>query len=293
VSSSRPARDRPTRAEVCVVAIAECFRGDGEILANPIGTIPMVGGRLARATFEPDLVMTDGEAAFVTNDEAFEFPAGKVIEAYNPYRAMFDMVWSGKRHVIMSGSQIDPFGNQNFAAIGSDWRAPRVELLGFRGAPGNTVQNTTSYWIPNHSTQVFVEHVDVVTGVGWDKAAALGAPSARYFGLRRVVTNLCVMDFAAPGHRLRLVSLHPGVSLDEVVAATGFELGLADPIVESRRPDAHELLLIREVIDPGGLRERELPDRRAGDASVGRADLAGSPAGEEAGAHGRSLWRSS
>ena len=49
-------------ADVCVAAIADCFRGDGEIVANPIGTIPMIGGRLARATFEPDLMMTDGEA---------------------------------------------------------------------------------------------------------------------------------------------------------------------------------------------------------------------------------------
>ncbi len=50
------------RADVCAAAVADCFRGDGEILANPIGTIPMIGGRLARATWEPDLMMTDGEA---------------------------------------------------------------------------------------------------------------------------------------------------------------------------------------------------------------------------------------
>jgi acyl CoA:acetate/3-ketoacid CoA transferase beta subunit len=249
---------RPTRAEVCVVAIAECFRGDGEILANPIGTIPMIGGRLARATFEPDLVMTDGEAALVTNNEAFEF-SRKVVEAYNPYRAMFDMVWSGKRHVIMSGSQIDAFGNHNFAAIGSEWGAPRVQLLGFRGAPGNTIQNATSYWIPAHSRQIFVEHVDTVTGVGWDRADALGS-AGRYFDLRRIVTNLCVMDFGGPSHRLRLVSVHPGVSLEDVIAATGFELAVAEPIEVSRTPDANEEFLIREVIDPSGARERELPD---------------------------------
>ena len=56
-----------TRDEVCVVAVAECFRGDGEILANPIGNVPMIGGRLARESFEPDLVMTDGEALLVAN----------------------------------------------------------------------------------------------------------------------------------------------------------------------------------------------------------------------------------
>jgi acyl CoA:acetate/3-ketoacid CoA transferase beta subunit len=249
----------PTRAEVCVVAIAECFRGDGEILANPIGTIPMIGGRLARATFEPDLVMTDGEATLVANDEAFDFSKGKVVETYNPYRAMFDIVWFGKRHVIMGGSQIDAFGNHNFAAIGSEWTAPRVQLLGFRGAPGNTIQNDTSYFIPNHARHVFVEHVDVVTGVGWDRAESLGI-SARFYGLRRVVTNLCVMDFGGPSHRMRLVSLHPGVTFEDVSSATGFELAVADPVEMSRLPDAAELSLIRDVIDPEGLREREVPD---------------------------------
>ncbi len=108
---------------MCVVAMAECFRGDGEILANPIGTIPMIGGRLARATFEPDLAMTDGEARLIANDEAFDWPSGKVVEHFNPYRLMFGWVWNGRRHVVMGGSQIDQYGNQNFAAIG-DYRTP-------------------------------------------------------------------------------------------------------------------------------------------------------------------------
>lgn len=252
--------DRPTRAEVCCVAVAECFRGDGEILANPIGTIPMIGGRLARATFEPDLMMTDGEAALIANDEAFEWPSGRVVEAYNPYRSMFDVVWSGRRHVMMGGSQIDGFGNQNFAAIGPDWDRPRVQLLGFRGAPGNTIQNPTSYFVPSHSPQVFVESVDTVTGVGFNRTAELPDAARRYFALRFVVSNLAVMDFAAPGGRMRLVSVHPGVRVDEVQAATGFELALADDVGTTRLPDANDLFLLREVIDPQGLREREVPD---------------------------------
>ncbi len=160
-------------ADICVLAVADCFRGDGEILANPIGTIPMIGGRLARATFEHDLMMTDGEAMLVSDDRAFFGPEDRrTIEAYNPYRAMFDVVWSGRRHVMMGASQIDPYGNQNFAAIGRDYSKPKVQLLGFRGAPGNTINDVTSYWIPNHSTNVFVEQVDVVCGIGYDRAAA-------------------------------------------------------------------------------------------------------------------------
>jgi acyl CoA:acetate/3-ketoacid CoA transferase beta subunit len=239
-----------TRAEVCVVAVAECFRGDGEIVANPIGTIPRIGGLLARLSFEPDLVMTDGEAMLTDAD-------GRV-EAWNPYRTMFDVVWSGRRHVMMGGSQLDPFGNHNFAAIG-DMKKPKAQLLGFRGAPGNTVNNVTSYWIPNHGTRVFVPKVDVVTGVGYDSATAAGPAATRYHSLRHVVTNLCVLDFESPEHRMRLRSLHPGVSVDDVVNATGFDLVVPDDVPESRVPTDDELRLIREVLDPKGTREKEVP----------------------------------
>ena len=247
-------------ADVCVAAIADCFRGDGEIVANPIGTIPMIGGRLARATFGPDLMMTDGEAFLVADDRAFFGPGdARVIEHHNPYRSMFDVVWSGRRHVVMGASQIDPYGNQNFAAIGADYRKPKVQLLGFRGAPGNTVNHTTSYWIPNHSTNVFVPKVDVVCGVGYDRAAELGK-SALGYELRRVVTNLCVLDFESPDHRMRLRTLHPGVALDEVIAATGFDLVLADDVGETRVPTDEELRVIEEAIDPDGARFTEVKD---------------------------------
>jgi acyl CoA:acetate/3-ketoacid CoA transferase beta subunit len=248
---------------VCVVALAECFRGDGEIVANPIGTIPMIAGRLARATFAPELMATDGEAALIANDGAFAWPEGRVVEYYNPYRSMFDVVWSGRRHVVMGATQIDPYGNQNFAAIGSDYSSPKTQLIGFRGAPGNTVNHATSYWISNHSPRVFVEKVDVVTGVGWDRAAAAGAAALEFFDLRRVVTNLAVLDFSGPNHRMRLVSVHPGVSVDDVVAATGFELAMADPVDESRTPTPEELRLIQDVIDPGDQRHTELPEEKA------------------------------
>ena len=247
-----------TRAEVCVVAVAECFRGDGELLANPIGTIPMIGGRLARATFEPDLAMTDGEAMLVANDRAVVLPAERVIEYWNPYRSMFDWVWSGRRHVMMGASQVDRFGNQNLAAIG-DYGRPTVQLLGYRGAPGNTINDPTSYWVPNHSPKVFVEKVDTVTGIGWDRAAALGA-AGRFVDLRRVVSNLGVFDFETPDRSMRLRSVHPGVTVDDVVAATGFELTVPADVPESRPPTREELELIREVIDPEGAREREVPD---------------------------------
>jgi acyl CoA:acetate/3-ketoacid CoA transferase beta subunit len=171
---------------------------------------------------------------------------------------MFDVVWSGRRHVIMGGSQLDAFGNHNFAAIG-DMKRPKSQLLGFRGAPGNTVNNVTSYWVPNHGPRVFVEQVDVVTGVGYDRAAAAGPAASRHHALRHVVTNLAVLDFATPDHRMRLRSVHPGVSVEEVVSATGFALVVPDDVPESRVPSAEELTLL-DRIDPTGARFTEVPD---------------------------------
>ncbi len=255
----RHTADLVARADVCVVAIAECFRGDGELLCNPIGTIPMIGGRLARATFEPDLAMTDGEARLIANDGAFAWPDGKVVEHFNPYRQMFTWVWNGRRHVIMGGSQIDRYGNQNFAAIG-EYRRPKVQLLGYRGAPGNTINDVTSYWVPNHTASVLCEAVDTVCGVGYDRAAALGPTAARFHEIRRVVTNLAVLDFETPDHRMRLRSVHPGVTPDEVQAATGFDLVVPDEVPTSRLPTPEELDLIATVIDPDGARLQEVPD---------------------------------
>jgi acyl CoA:acetate/3-ketoacid CoA transferase beta subunit len=159
--------------------------------------------------------------------------------------------------VMMGASQLDPYGNQNFAFIG-DPAQPKVQLLGMRGAPGNTVQNVTSYWIPAHSSRVFVENVDVVSGLGYDRAAELGDWVREHHQLRRVVTNPGVLDFGGPHHRLRLVSVHPGVTVDDVIAATGFELAIADHVEETRPPSPEE----REVIarlDPNGMRLKEVP----------------------------------
>jgi acyl CoA:acetate/3-ketoacid CoA transferase beta subunit len=244
--------------ELCAVACAEAWRGDGEILASPIGVIPSIGSRLAKATFAPDLLLTDGIASVVANTLPLGGSASpKVIEGYVPYRTIFDIVWSGRRHVMMGASQIDRFGNQNIAFIG-DPRRPKAQLLGMRGAPGNTINHPTSYWIPSHSPRSFVAKVDAVSGVGYDRAAALGQRASRHHHLRRVVSNKGVFDFETPDHTMRLRSVHPGVEVKDVIAATGFALVIPDQVEETRAPTAEELRLLREVIDPTGLGKKEL-----------------------------------
>ena len=241
-----------------MVACAEAWRGDGEVLASPMGgTIPLLAARLARLTFAPDLLLTDGEA-YLTGDVPPLGALPGVIEGWLPYREHLSLVATGRRHMFMGASQLDRFGNQNISAIG-DWARPAAQLLGVRGAPGNTANHPTSYWVPRHSRRVFVERVDMVCGLGYDRAAAAGPAVRRFHEIRRVVTNLAVLDFATPDHSMRLVSLHPGVSVADVTAATGFALTIPNGCRQTRPPTPAELRIIRDDLDPEGLREREVP----------------------------------
>lgn len=247
-----------TRAEVCAAAIADAFKDDGEIFASPMGMLPMLGVRLAKLTSNPDLVISDGEALWLAGVPPL-FAKGDVVEGWIPFRKVFDVIAYGKRHVMMGATQVDRHGNQNISAIG-DFDRPKRQLLGSRGAPGNTVNNRTSYWVPKHSTRVFVEQVDVVSGVGPKRAKEAGPAAARYNDIHRIVTNLAVLDVGGPDDTVRLLSVHPGVTVDDVREATGFDLHVEGEVPTTREPSATELVIIREVLDPKGLRNREVPE---------------------------------
>ena len=247
-----------TRGEICAVACADAFRGNGEILASCFGTAPAIGARLAQATFEPDLLMTDGVCTIVEEPNPVSGPGHEqVVEAWLPFRTVFDHLWNGNRHVIMAASQIDRFGNQNFACIGEHAK-PKAQLLGMRGAPGNTISHITSYWVSNQTAKVFVPKVDVVSGVGYDRAAKLDPATTQGHDVRLVISNLAVYDFETTDKRMRLVSVHPGVSIDQVVENTGFELVIESDTPETRLPTSEELSLIRDKIDPKGFLGREV-----------------------------------
>ena len=248
-----------TRADICTIACAEAWRGDGEVMASPFGSVPALGARLAKSTFSPDLVLTDGEAALVHGIPTLATrPDELVRESSVPYKTIFAIVWSGRRHIMMMASQVDQFGNQNIAAIGPHDH-PKAQLVGVRGAPGNSVNHATSYWVPSHNAKAFVSAVDVVCGVGNDRAAAAGPGATRFHDLRRVVSNLGVFDFGGPGGAMRLVSAHPGVTIDAIVEATGFELdGVEGDVATTAVPTAEQLALIDEL-DPRGARHREVP----------------------------------
>ena len=242
-----------SRAEVCAVACAELFRDAGEIMVSPMTTMVAIGARLARLTFAPDILLTDGEAQLLADTPAIG--ATGAVEGWMPFGRVFETLAWGRRHVVMGANQIDRHGNQNLSAFGP-LQHPTRQMFGVRGAPGNTINHATSYWVGNHSTRVFCDAVDVVSGIGWDKVDP-DNPAYRFVNVHRVVTNLGVFDFGGPGHTMRAVSLHPGVEPDDVRANTSFEVHGLDKAAHTRLATGEELELIRRI-DPKNLRDKEI-----------------------------------
>jgi glutaconate CoA-transferase subunit B len=245
-----------TLAELCITAAAEAWRDAGEVLASGLGLVPRLAVGLARLTFSPDLQMTDAEAVLV----AEPVPVGKrgdyrlQVEGWMPFRKVFDVLWSGRRHAMTMPTQIDRFGQINISYIGGDFAKPKVQLLGVRGIPGNTINHPCSFFVTDHSKRSFVERVDMVSGAGYDPARWQAGVRADFHDLRLVVTNLAVLDFGGPAHAMRIRSLHPGVTAEQVDAATSFPLTRAADLHETPAPTAEQLRLIRTVLDPHDLR---------------------------------------
>jgi hypothetical protein len=242
-----------SRAEVCCVACAELFREAGEIMVSPMTTMASVGARLARRTFSPDILLTDGEAQLLADTPAIG--AAGTIEGWMPFGRVFETLTWGRRHVVMGANQVDRYGNQNLSAFGP-LQHPSRQMFGVRGAPGNTINHATSYWVGNHSPRVFCDAVDVVSGIGWNRVDP-DNPAYRFTDVHRVVSNLGVFDFGGPDRTMRALSLHPGVEAADVRDSTGFEIHGLDAAPPSRLPTGDELELIREI-DPLALRDKEL-----------------------------------
>jgi glutaconate CoA-transferase subunit B len=99
-----------------------------------------------------------------------------------------------------------------------------------------------------------VESVAMASGVGHNPERWSPGVRQDFRDLRLVVTNLAVLDFGGPKQAMRIVSVHPGVTVEQVKEQTTFDLVVADHLKETRKPDDEQLRLIREVLDPHNLR---------------------------------------
>ncbi len=244
-----------TLAELLVSAAAEAWRDNGEVLASGIGTVPRLGASLAKLTHTPELLLTDAEAYLVEEPVPLG-PRGAYRPrhaGYMPFARVFDCVWGGRRHVMIGPIQIDRYGQTNLSGIGSPEK-PKVQMLGMRGLPGNSISHMNSMFVPNHSPRVFVPgEVDIVGGVGYNRARWPAGANATHVDLRLIITDLCVLDFGGADHAIRVRSLHPGVAREQVSAATGFPLEFPAEIAVTAAPSAAQLEIIRRL-DPHNLR---------------------------------------
>jgi glutaconate CoA-transferase, subunit B len=253
-------------AELVITACAEAWRNDGEVMATGIGPLPRIGASLAKSTFNPALQMTDGECWYVSEP----VPPGKrhaepEFEGLANYDRVFSALWSGKRHAMVGPVQFDRFGQANISVIG-DHKKPKAAMLGARGFPGNSISHPNSFFFANHNKRAFVEgEVDFVCMAGYNPARYLNGKAPAGLDLRIIVTNLCVMDFGGPDHQVRIISLHPGVSFEEVLDNTGFELARMDGDIPATPAPTAEQLEIIAKLDPNNVRATVFKDNPAGD----------------------------
>lgn len=255
-----------TLAELVIVACAEVWRDDGEVMATGIGPLPRIGAGLAKKTFNPWLQTTDGEVYYTTEPVPPGKRTGPVeVEGYANYDRVFSALWGGRRHAMVGPVQIDRFGQANISVIG-DHKKPKVAMLGARGFPGNSVSHPNSFFFASHNKRAFMDgEVDFVCMAGYNPARYPDGKVLAGVDLRRIVTNLCVMDFGGPDHQIRVISLHPGVTFDEVQDNTGFPLArIGDAIPTTPAPTAEQLELIARL-DPNNVRASVFKDNPAGD----------------------------
>ena len=172
--------------------------------------------------------------------------------------SMTDIMETCQRGMVdysfLGGAQIDPYGNLNSTQIGSSYQRPKVRLPGSGGANDLGSFCWRILVMTIHDPRRFVEQLDFVTTPGYlngpGAREAAGLPTGS--GPHKVITDLGVLGYERASCRMQLESVHPGISVADVQAATGFELLLADEIRETDPPSSTELTVLREQVDPQG-----------------------------------------
>ena len=251
--------------ELMVVTFSRAMADDTRAFNGAVSFVPVCGYRLARRTHAPGLVWAAGSIAVDADSDTIgsstlsdELWQGASMLANSP--SDFWTYAQGARYNTFAfrGAQMDPYGNVNNSVIGP-YDNPKVRLPGGGGMADLGCMIPRIYlWSTTHDPRTFVERLHFRSGMGWgdggDHRGSLGMPG----GPQLCITNLCVFDFEPSSKRMRLASLHPGVSVADVQAATGFEVLLPSVDVPvTAAPRAEELHLLRTEVDPTGARRRE------------------------------------
>ena len=240
--------------ELMAAVLARELRPAEVAIMGAVSALPQAACRLAQLTTAPGLWFIAGGSGAVNPsldplvasscderllDAEAVMPLGEVI-LVEGRGDLIDVFFAG-------GLQIDARGNCNLGPVGS-WRHPSLRGPGGVGLPFIARAGRVVIYSMSHDRRTFVEHVDFVSGPGFingHHALPGGGPSL-------IVTPLCTMDFDPRTHRARLTTVHPGVSVKQVVEATGFDLPVKEGLVETLPPTSQELAILRRI-DAGGL----------------------------------------
>ena len=224
-----------------------------------VGTgAPCAAAMLAQKTTAPDLVIFFEAGGIGAQFPTMPISVGDSRTFFRGLMAtsMADVMETCARglmdYAFLGGAQIDPYGNLNSTMIGEEHERPRVRFPGSGGANDLASMCWRIIVVTNHNRRRFVEKVDFLTSPGY-----LEGPGAREraglppgTGPYRVITELAVLGYHPETLRMQVVSLHPGVTLEEVQAATGFPILAADALEVTPEPTAQELRILREEVDP-------------------------------------------
>ena len=250
--------------EYMVVCISRQIR-DGEIVAQGLAT-PLIAAAylLARSTHAPNMYFMSAIGQGICRNPApisisniENLWLDRSLKNVGFARAAAEMLPQMKPKEFFRPAQIDQNGNFNNIAIGKKYNSPRLRLPGTGGIPDLTTYISNIYlYVPRHSRTTFVPKIDFLSGLGHNSNRKFGD------GPLYLVTNYGQFDFeggkSQTNSRMRLTSIHPGVKLDQIKIRTGFEFDISPELAETPMPSVSELQLLREEIDPLGIRRLEM-----------------------------------
>lgn len=230
---------------------------DGKTVAVGTG-VPCAAAMLAQRTASPNLVILFEAGGVAPQLPTMPISVGDSRTFYRAAMAtsMADVMETCQRGMIdytfLGGAQIDAFGNLNSTMLGDDHTRPRVRFPGSGGANDLASLCWRILVVTNHDRRRFVDKIDFrttpgyLTGPGARESAGLPPRTGPY----RVITDLAVLGYNDVSKRMELLSLHPGIELDQVRQATGFELVTRAPLETTEPPSDTELRILREEVDP-------------------------------------------
>jgi glutaconate CoA-transferase, subunit B len=258
ISSSLNNEEPYTQSEMMIVAAARALAGVRTVFVG-VG-LPNIACNLARMTVAADLELIYEAGVYGAQPSRLPLSIGdpSLVSGSISAMSMADLfgyyLQGGRIEVgLLGGAQIDRFGNLNTSVIG-DYARPKVRLPGSGGACEIAIHAQRLIYIMRLGKRSFVDHLDFCTSpgnlTGADARRALGMPGR---GPQLVITDKAIFDFDTTNGEMRLVSLHPGVELANVMAEMGWQVQAADTLGVTLAPNANELQQIRVTLDPEGL----------------------------------------